>query len=1038
MNKMEQIITQIAENCKRLDEFIFELKKSFKIPPDKQGDFFLQVGLILYNFSYFRLALNSWNHALEYFLENRDRDGESTCYTNFGLAHYSLGDFRKAIEYCEKSLKIIKETGDKSGESNCYTNLGAAYKNLGHFRKAIEYHEKSLKINKEIGDRSGESACYTNLGLAHYNLGEFRKAIKYYEKSLEINTEIGNKVGESKCYTNLGLAYRSLGDFRKAIEYHEKSLGIDKEIGNKAGESACYTNLGISYDSLGDFREAIEYHEKSLKIIREIKDKVKESACYTNLGLAHFSLGDFRKAIEYHEKSLKIIKGIGNKAGESKCYTNLGLAYRGLGDFRKAIEYYERSLRIDTEIGDRSGEAKCYTNLGVAYRGLGNFRKAIEYHEKSLEINTEIGNKSGESKCYTNLGLAHFSLGDFRKAIEYYERSLKINIEIGDKSVKAKCYGNFGISYHNLGEFRKAIKYYEKSLEIIKEIGEKSGESAYHENIGIAYNNLGHFRKAIEHHEKSLEIDTEIGDRSGEAKCYTNLGAAYRGLGNFRKAIDYYERSLKIIKETGDIDSERIATLNLCRIYYRSKRERAYEYCKRSIELSEMISGNLIEEQHKIGFSAQASDAYQYMVPLCLTLQKEKKAFDYTERGKSRAFLDLLAATEIKPTCKITGDLQPLLDNEEVNLTRLREIQMRHLRPIVVSIELGEIEKIYENLTQIYNQIEQFDPEYVFTRRGKPLSLAKIQNILSSQQKDAVLIEYFITEEKTYIFVISSRNHQLHIESVPFPAETFNQYLKDWKKIAISLDFQNISNYLIEPISEYVNEGDLIYFVPYGPLHYFPLHAPTLNGKLLIKNHPVAYLPSASILPFCQNKGTGRLKTCTSFGVAFEKEAEAVADLFDTKAHTSSSANRKNVKACNTDIIHFACHGKFDDKDPLSSGVTLHDGELTARDIFTMRLTTELVTLSACETGYNQRSPGDELIGLTRAFLYAGAPSVIVTLWPVYGRSAQKLMLEFYKQLKNGTDKAVALQQAQITLMKTKRYSRPFYWAPFILIGNWK
>ncbi|MBU7029520.1 MAG: CHAT domain-containing protein, partial [Theionarchaea archaeon] len=419
-----------------------------------------------------------------------------------------------------------------------------------------------------------------------------------------------------------------------------------------------------------------------------------------------------------------------------------------------------------------------------------------------------------------------------------------------------------------------------------------------------------------------------------------------------------------------------------------------------------MISGNLVEEQHKIGFAARTYNAYQWMVPLCLTLKKEKEAFEYTERCKSRAFLDVLAATEIRPTVEVIGELQLLLDDEEMYLARLREIQTRHLRPIKISVEPGEVEKIYENLTHIYNEIERFDPEYVFTRRGKPLSLDDLQDILSSQKRNTVLIEYFITEEKTYIFVIPSRDHQLHMKSILLPAETLNTYLEDWRKVAINLDAQKTSHCLIEPVSEYLNKGDLIYFVPYGPLHYFPLHALVSNGEPLIKNHPVAYLPSASILPFCQNKGTGRLKTCASFGVSFEKEAEKVAEFFNTKAYTGSSATAENLETCNTDIIHLSCHGLFDDKDPLSSRIQLHDRELTARDIFNMRLTTELVTLSACETGYNERSPGDELIGLTRAFLYAGTPSVIVSLWPVYGPPTQELMTEFYRQLKNSKEKA--------------------------------
>jgi CHAT domain-containing protein len=208
----------------------------------------------------------------------------------------------------------------------------------------------------------------------------------------------------------------------------------------------------------------------------------------------------------------------------------------------------------------------------------------------------------------------------------------------------------------------------------------------------------------------------------------------------------------------------------------------------------------------------------------------------------------------------------------------------------------------------------------------------------------------------------------------------------------------------------------------------------------LIKKHPVAYSPSASLLQFSQKKGSGKLKTCASFGVDFKEEAKGVANLFNTKARNDKHATKDRVceNCIDKDIVHFSCHGHFDNLDSLSSGIELYDGILTAREIFDMRLKTELVTLSACQTGLNERRPGDELIGLTRAFLYAGAPSIIVSLWSVDVGSTQELMLEFYRLLKNGSDKATALQEAQKKIMEQDKYSHPYYWAPFVLIGDWK
>jgi CHAT domain-containing protein len=606
----------------------------------------------------------------------------------------------------------------------------------------------------------------------------------------------------------------------------------------------------------------------------------------------------------------------------------------------------------------------------------------------------------------------------------------------------AKCYTNLGNAYHELGDFRMAIEYHEKSLGIYKEIGDVAGEAKCYTNLGAAYGSLGDFRKAIEYHEKSLEIAKEIGDIAGESTCYINLGIAYRNLRDFRKAIEYYEKSLEIAREMGDIDSERIINLNLCQIYYEDKPELSYDYCKHSIELSEVIGGRLVEEEHKIGFYARASEAYQGIVPLCLKLEKENEAFEYVERSKSRAFLDLLAVTRIRPAIALTSELKLLLDSEEIHLAKLREIQIRHLRKTYSSVEPGEIDRIFEKLNEIYDKIEKFDSEYVFIRRGKPLSLSKIQEILS-QKRNAIIVEYFVTTDRTFIFVVTIK--ELHIKTIQISAEKLSRYIAAyWREVVnyhrfgdIGNTWLELSSYLIEPVSQYLSKSDMIYFVPYGLLHYIPIHALELNGEPLIKRHAIAYSPSASLLKFCKNKGSGSLKSCASFGIVFKEEAENIAELFNTKANLDATRN-KVLENIDKDILHFSCHGYFNDIDPLSSGVKLHDDVLTAREIFNLKLNTELVTLSACQTGLNERSPGDELIGVTRAFLYAGAPSIVVSLWSVNVRSTQELMLEFYKLLKKGEDKATALQEAQKIIMAKKEYSHPYYWAPFVLVGDWE
>jgi tetratricopeptide (TPR) repeat protein len=209
---------------------------------------------------------------------------------------------------------------------------------------------------------------------------------------------------------------------------------------------------------------------------------------------------------------------------------------------------------------------------------------------------------------------------------------------------------NLGVARFRQGDYGEAVEYLKKAIKIVQDTEDREIEAACYMVLGRVLHSLSNYREAIRWSEKSLEIYLNIQDRVGEARCYGNLGAAYSRLGNHRKAIDYYKKSLKIFEETGDKDLLRIINTNLGRAYYNQDPNLAYRYLRRAIELSEVMGRELVEEEHKIGFYGLTTDAYQFMIPLCLDLNKKKKAFEYTERGKSKAFLDMLAATDIRPS----------------------------------------------------------------------------------------------------------------------------------------------------------------------------------------------------------------------------------------------------------------------------------------------------------------------------------------------------------------------------------------------------
>jgi len=880
-----------------------------------------------------------------------------------------------------------------------------------------------------------------------------RRLAEIHDKPDEFNTALRKSVTIYPGYDGLfffrvGEILHRFSHFTLALSVWNQALNIFKASGDRRNQAACYGNMGSVYHRIGEIEKEIDSHERALVIAKEMRDKILESKCLGNLGRAYFNSGNLSKALEYHEKALDLAREMGDKITECKCYGNIGDTYLESGNYWKAKQYYEKAIRIAVEIRDRRVEKSCYGALGLTYYHIGNFGDAIIYNEKALSIAKELEDQSGELVCYGNLVNVYSSLGELELAVECHEKSLDIARKIGSRIEEAKCYTNGASVYRSLGDLKKAIELHRKALEIAEEIGARVLESTINGDIANVYAEMHDFENAVNFYKEAMATAVEIGDRGGESHCCANIGNVNAELGNHDIAIEYFERALEILKETGEIDLERIVKYNMGLLQEKLNRnERAYDYFKESIELSEKIGGTIVEEVHKMGVYAQAENAFIHVIKICVGLGKEEEAFEYLERSKSRTFLELLTAVDIKPTIELTRKLESLLSREENLLINLREIQTRHLRKSARSIEPGEVDSIVKSLELVYEEIERLDTEYVFARKGKPCSFEQMRQMVQMDDRQTVLLEYFTTNNEIFIMVVSSREREIVVRKVTVSSKELSQWVQEYQRdvnsqfIGVTGDYwMQLSRCLIEPISEMLVEGDLICFIPYGLLHYVPLHALEKGGKVLIEDHAVVYCPSASLLRLCKNKGNRRLASCVSFGVDFIKEAEDIATLFGTRATIGMSATKEEVvRYCrDKDVIHFSCHGYFNERDPLSSGIQLWDGILSAREIFEMRLDAGLVSLSACETGLNERRPGDELIGLARAFIYAGSPSLMVSLWSVDSDSTRELMVKFYENIRNGLDKAIALQEAQKSIKEKPEYSNPYYWAPFILIGEWE
>ena len=779
---------------------------------------------------------------------------------------------------------------------------------------------------------------------------------------------------------------------------------------------------GIQQSNISQFREALHSSEQALTIYREIGDREGEAASLNNLGLDYYSLGEYHKAIEFHQESLEISREIGNREGEANSLNSLGNTYKFLGKYHKAIKFHQKFLEISREIGSRKGEAASLCNLGNAYDSLGQYQKAIEFHQQSREISREIGDLDGEANVLNSLGNAYDSLGEFHRAIEFHQQSLEISRKTGYRYGEAASLGNLGTAYHYLGQNHRAIELYKQSLEIKREISDRDGEAASLCNLGNAYNSLGQYQMAIEFHQQSLEISRKTGYHEWEANSLANLGIMYHQISN-RLRIRYKSKSIPkilafILKKIFIIFD------NYCL-------EQAELQLRASVEISENMRSELVNDDHKISFFETQIFRYRLLQEVLVAQTKFDEALEISEMSRTRAFVELLQQT------LLTNELPTNNQTNKLSIPKIQQIARDRNSTIV------EYSIVYP---EIYIWVIQ--PNGNITYRAANLEPLNQQN----QTLKQIILQTRIsigTEET------DDAGNKIQLES---------QYKRDETGRFPLL--QLLHQILIEPIIDLLptDTNSTIIFVPHYDLFLVPFAAlQDSNNRYLIEHHTILTSPSIQVLEITrehQNRVRGLRQAALIVGdptiaakfnenpyklrqIPRAKEAaEAIAATLGTQAISGDNATKVAIldRMLNTRIVHLSAHGLLDDfQDSGIPGAIIlapsgdDDGAIHAVDILQLKLDSELVVLSACSTGRGKIT-GDGVIGLSRCFILAGVPSIIVSLWNMGVISAKLLMTEFYQNLARGDNRAAALRCAMLTTKA--RFPMPIAWAAFTLIGE--
>ena len=923
------------------------------------------------------------------------------------------------------------------------------YDNTGP-REALPVFEQALELYREVGDRSGEAITLGLIGNCHKRLGDYPLALDYHDRALTLKRELGDRREEGRTLSHIGLVYWEMGDYAMATDHLDASIAIANEIGDQRLQGGALNNLSLVYDELGDYKKSLEGYEKALELYRKNDIRDGEADILANMGGTHLLLGRYSIALDYYRHALSIDRSLDYKPGISASLGNIAICHMGLGEFEAALKNFDEALLIAQQAGLHQEEAYWLRGKGNALIHHGRYDLGLDLYRQSLQLHEDSGSRGELVEALNQYGELLLRLGDLAGAEDSFQRAYELAEEIGQHRGVTQALISLGDLHWYRKQFSKAVEFYEQALDRAESVNDEGRATEALIQLASSNGELGHLEVAKKQASQARSFASESGLRLLEARALMVLGELELTRRRNTEALNQFTAGTEFALDA------------------HGKKQQAVAALQNAILIIESVRSRLKEERFRAGYLEDKYDVYVELVRLLLEIGKVDEAFSASESLRSRSFQELLDRADT-PVSLDAGQrreaavLRARIRGLQSELEQERQSPAADQRQAAVrtfSAELWAAERDYQELL---DDVRAATPDSKAVTSGARIyTRSQVQKLLGAGR---ALIEYVVTGDSVLAFVLTEDR----IEATSIPVSRRNLRAKvellrelllinssaSWRKPAESL-----AELLIIPIEDegWLQGIDQLYLVPHGELHYLPfavLVRPNAEqNRFLVQDYEIAYLPSAAILG--QNVTRGAQVSILALAPESEEleftieEAQNVSELF-AEANlvlTGAEATEEAFKRLAPDygILHLATHGTFNRFNPLLSAVELEagagdDGHLQVHEILNLELRADLVTLSACETAlasgfFGDVPAGDEFVGLTRAFLLAGAQSILASLWEVNDRSTLEFMVDFYQNLDN-KGKAGSLSQVQRQMSQTRgRYQHPYFWGSFVLIGT--
>lgn len=969
-----------------------------------------------------------------------------------------------------------------------------AYQKQNSHQSAIEIYEYALTMMDYLKEYKFLDKVLEMLVSESRKIKDYEKAITYQHKVLEraesaykANPKLIVPVLDAK--DRLSTYYTEIKLYDIALDYNQQILDTLLKYKRKNLTAPYYSSRGIITERAGLYEDSFKYYNTAYEIYRDLKDTKKQIKESINCArILRQRLSNYRLAKQYINEALNLASG-------SDIYENLLLRLgllrveSALGNYQKSIDLARNNIK-DSETQSKAALDKAmlifkdekiakdkknelllplksaklkfdslvlssYVELVNSLFRQGDYSEAIDMQKKAMLIAQKNKDIRKQIQLNNAKGLIYSFLGNTNMAIETFNWTLNKAKAIDDQTEQASAYNNLGDAYRKAGEFSKAKKMFLLALEIDRKQKDTLGISYDYANLGLVFENMGNYDSANSYLNNALKISRQIKNPINEVKSLLALGKIAMKYQQHDKADKYFTDGLNICKKLNLTDWQWKFNLQLGKLYTSlNKNEQALEYLMQGINTIEPLPSKIRIKRTGPRLEEDKSELYDSALGNLVSLGQNQKAFELSERARARHFLDILGGKSFDFKQNNTA---ALLFRESELRKSLGSTYDRYLKS--KGEQKTEAEKEYQNFQNEYDQVVKELSE-INNRLPSFVTIdtENIEALRSLIKPDTAIVSYYMATDILIIFTLTSDILDLRV--IPISKRELIDTIKNYRKMLTG--FNPVKNaglklyqLLLKP-SENVwkQKADLV-VVPHNALHFLPFSSLYDGEKYMVETRSIEILNSVNDLRYASSGQTAKRNDLAMGGPEVTTGNPSSPIPFTMQELLSYGYTNKdatvliNEKATEgtfkklaplSKYIHLATHGTFDSVNPFDSSIylskdknTKEDGILKLHEIVTLNLNSDLVTLSACNTALGTIGEGDEIIGLSSAFLTAGSKQVIASLWRISDLSTAILMKHFFRN-KTTMPTGKALRQAQLQVMKL--FPHPAYWSGFILEGH--